>query len=231
MLQTTIVMVIVIVAVAITIVTNEKTHTTGPGVIEGRAAARVLGISESGRILGGLAAPVTLQYFADLGSPRCREFTLSVLPEIIRRWVRKGTLRIEYHALRIATGDPQAFDNQQVAALAAGPQNKLWYFIAIFSNEPEPRRDATASFGEEIAKQIPGLDVEQWKSAREDPALERQIAADALTAKGAGINMVPAFLIGKTGGAMKRLHYDSLTDPASFNKAIARLTTQQAWRD
>jgi hypothetical protein len=214
------VVVTVTVAVAITIAVTGGVRTIGPGDIHGRATADILDITEDGMVLGVHNAPVTLQYFGDLASRRGREFTLSTLPEIISRWVRKGILRIEYRALRESTDDPQAFDNQQVAALAAGQQNKLWYFLEIFYDELEPGRDGTANFSEQIARQIPGLNLERWKTARGDPTVVRQRARDALIAKQFGIEVAPAFLIGRTGQAMKRLNYRSLTEPAVFERAI-----------
>ncbi len=82
------------------------------------------GIPQSGNALGSPTAPVTLKYFGDLECPICKEFTLSALPTVIHKWVRTGKLRIEYHSLETATREPEVFKDQQVAAYAAGKQNK-----------------------------------------------------------------------------------------------------------
>jgi hypothetical protein len=63
--------------------------------------------------------------------PFCRDFTLEAPPSIISRWVRPGDLRIEYPALEEATREPEVLVAQQVAALAAGKQDKAWEFIEI----------------------------------------------------------------------------------------------------
>jgi len=81
-------------------------------------------IPQSANVLGRVDAPITLEYFGDLQCPFCRDFSLGVLPAIIQRWVRTGTLRVEYRALETATGDPDVFVAQQVAVLAAGKQAK-----------------------------------------------------------------------------------------------------------
>ena len=82
------------------------------------------GIPQSGNTLGDPSAPVTLQYFGDLECPICKEFTLGALPSIIQKWVRTGKVKIEYHSMETATHEPEVFKTQQIAALAAGKQNR-----------------------------------------------------------------------------------------------------------
>ncbi len=93
------------------------------------------GIPQSGNVLGNPNAPVTLQYFGDLECPICKEFTLASLPSIIQNWVRTGKLKIEYRSMETATREPEVFKLQQVAALAAGKQNKMWDFLELFYHE------------------------------------------------------------------------------------------------
>ena len=62
-----------------------------------------------------------------------------------------------------------------------------------------------------------------WTAARNDPALTAQLTTDAQLATSSGFTGTPSFLIGKTGGAAKRLEYTSLTDPGSFNTAIEKV--------
>jgi protein-disulfide isomerase len=179
-------------------------------------------IPQSGNALGQAAAPVTLEYFADLQCPYCRDFSLGVLPAIIQRWARAGTLRIEYRALQTATGDPDVFLSQQVAVLAAGKQAKAWHFVETFYDEQGEENSGyvTDSYLDGIASQITDLNLEQWASDRSDPALIKEIADDERTAETAGVHGTPSFLIGASGGTMARF---SATDPASFDEAIEGL--------
>ena len=160
-------------------------------------------------------APVTLQYFGDLECPICKEFTLGALPSIIQKWVRTGKLQIEYHSLETATREPEVFKTQQVAALAAGKQNKMWYFIETFYHEQgeEDSGYVTENYLQGIASQVPGLNLAQWTSDRSNPELANEVATDAQAANNAGFTGTPSFLIGKTGGAMSKLEYSSLTRP------------------
>jgi protein-disulfide isomerase len=105
-----------------------------------QVSALLADIPQNANALGQAAAPITLEYFADLQCPFCRDFSLGVLPSIIQRWVRAGTLRVEYRALETATRDPEVFVAQQAAALAAGKQAKAWHFIETFYEQQGPDR-------------------------------------------------------------------------------------------
>jgi protein-disulfide isomerase len=187
--------------------------------------ALVGGVQQSGNVLGSSTASVTLQYFGDLECPICRQFTFGALPSIIEKWVRSGKLRIEYRSLQTATREPEVFKTQQVAALAAGKQDKMWNFVETFYHEQgeEDSGYVTESYLQGIAKQVPGLNLPQWTSDRNEPALASQIASDAQAANSAGFTGTPSFLIGRSGGAMTKFEYSSLTDPTAFNEAIEKL--------
>lgn len=179
-------------------------------------------IPQSGNTLGKPAAPVTLDYFGDLECPFCRDFSLDVLPSIIQRWVPDGKLRIAYRALQTATHEPEVFVAQQVAALAAGTQDKAWYFVETFYAEQgeEGSGYVTETYLEGIASQVPQLDMARWASDRRDAQLAKEIAGDAEAAESAGLTGTPSFLLGASGGAMRPF---APTGPASFDVAIEAL--------
>ena len=179
-------------------------------------------VPQSANALGSATAPVTLLYFGDLQCPFCRDFTLELLPSVIKRWVRAGDLRIEYHALETATREPEVFVAQQVAALAAGKQARAWHFIETFYREQgeEGSGYVTERFLEGIASEVPGLSLSQWNRERIDPQLAGEIAADAHAAENAGVNGTPSFLIGKSAGAITTF---ASTDATSIDAATQAL--------
>ncbi len=185
----------------------------------------VTGIAQNGNALGSPTAPITLQYFGDLECPICQKFTLGSLPTIIPRWVRTGKLRIEYRSLETATREPEVFKAQQVAAYAAGRQNKAWNFIETFYHEQgeEDSGYVTEKYLQSIASQVPALNLTQWTSDRSDPKLAQEVTADAEAAANAGFNGTPSFLIGHSGGAMKKLEYQNPEDPTFINEAVEKL--------
>jgi protein-disulfide isomerase len=182
-------------------------------------------IPQNGNTLGSPKAPVTMQYFGDLECPICRDFTLGALPKLIEKYVRPGKLRIEYRNLETATREPETFRTQQIAALAAGKQQKAWNYIELFYHEQggEDTGYVTEKYLQELAQQVPGLDLASWTSARNDGEFTNTVTSDAQAANNAGFTGTPSFLIGKTGGPTSKLEYQSLTDPASFESAIDKL--------
>ena len=78
----------------------------------------------------------------------------------------------------------------------------------------------TEAFLQNLAQQIPGLDLAKWQSERSNPKFEAEIAADAQSANNNGLTGTPSFLIGHTGGALKKYEWSSLTDPKGFEEAI-----------
>jgi protein-disulfide isomerase len=189
---------------------------------QGEIGALLAQIPQSGNALGSATAPVTLRYFGDLQCPFCRDFTLEALPSMIERWVRTGDLRIEYHALETATREPEVFVAQQVAALAAGRQDRAWHYLETFYREQgeEGSGYVTDGFLQGIAREVPGLDLSQWSRDRSDPKLAGEIAADAREAERVGLNGTPSFLIGRSAGAMTTF---APTDATSFDAAIGGL--------
>jgi protein-disulfide isomerase len=193
--------------------------------VDSSVTTLLAGLPQSGNVLGRPAAPVTLEYFGDLECPVCRSFTVNALPSIISKWVRGGQLRIEYHSLETATREPEVFKSQQVAALAAGKQQKMWNFIETFYHEQgeEDSGYVTEGYIQGIAKQVPGLNLTQWTSERNDPALAGQVESDAQAANTDGFNGTPSFLIGRSSGAMTKLEPNSYSQAAPFEQAIEKL--------
>ena len=170
---------------------------------DAEVAALLAGIPQRGNTLGDPNAPVRVQFFGDLQCPYCRRFTLEVLPSLIQSYVRPGKLKIEYRSLETATRDPETFKIQQVAALAAGEQNKMWEFIELFYHEQghENRGYVTERYLEELAQQLRGLDLIAWTAARNDAALATTITSDAQVANKARVTSTPSFLLSKSGAA------------------------------
>jgi protein-disulfide isomerase len=165
------------------------------------------GIPQSGNALGSPTAPVTLKYFGDLECPICRDFTLGALPQIIQKYVRAGKVRVEYHSMETATHEPEVFKTQQVAAYAAGKQDKAWNFIETFYHEQgeEDSGYVTEKYIQGIASQIPGLNLAQWSSDRGNPEFAKQLVSDEEAVKAQDFEGTPSFLIGKTGGGTEKI--------------------------
>jgi protein-disulfide isomerase len=230
--QLGVVVAVVVVAIVVVLIASGGGSSKAPPKAQSSTAQKVAtevnkeiaGIAQSANTLGAANAPVTLRYFGDLQCPICRDFTLGALPKLIEKWVRPGKLRIEYRSLETATREPETFKTQQVAALAAGKQQKMWNFIELFYHEQgeESSGYVTEGYLQGLAKQVSGLNLSKWASDRSNAAFANEIVADAQAANIAGFNGTPSFQIGKTGGPATKFEYTSLTDPKSFDEAIEK---------
>src|SRR5262249_36108605 len=142
--------------------TTTSTPTRGSLVnaLPGAAAvhAQLQGIPQKGNVLGSAKAPVTLAEYVDLQCPYCREFETAVMPTVIQRYVRPGTLRVELRPLTIIGPDSVRGRN---AAIAAGDQDRLFDFTQLtYANQgTENTGWLDDDFVKAAAASIPGLDV------------------------------------------------------------------------
>ncbi len=180
-------------------------HSSEEGRINHEVGALLAGIPQEGQTLGAPTAPVTLQLFAELEDYSSGSWFRVLLPAIIREFVRTNRLKIEYRAFKTNTISSETFVKQQAAALAAGAQDKLWNYIYAFSYEQGKERTpyATESFLDNIAHQVPALNIEQWGVDRNaDPRIEQVVEEDQ-QGRADGIHATPAYRLGRTGGGLK----------------------------
>jgi protein-disulfide isomerase len=193
-----------------------------------RTYALLAGIPQHGSVLGYPKAPVTLQFFGDLQCKESRQVMLGALPFLIRRFVRAGKLQIRFRSRETDTkgaGGWFEFREQQVAALAAGRQEKLWNFIDVFYRDQEPEYTfyVNEAFLDQIAEQA-GLGTERWEEDRQPPEnWVPQIEADETLANAKRLNNTPSFLIGPTGGVARPLRHFGLQEPGVFEEAVEEL--------
>jgi protein-disulfide isomerase len=220
--------VVIVVVILVATSGGKKAGLVGGGTKNAEVAAvtaLIGGIPEAGNVLGNPNAPVTLEYFGDLECSICKEFTLGALPAVISKYVRTGKLKVEYHSMQTATHEQETFRTQQIAALAAGKQDRAWYYIELFYHEQgtENTGYVTEAYLDGLAQQVPGLNLPNWTAERGDQALSEQIRRDAQTVTQQGFTGTPSFLIGKTGGTLAKLENPSLENASSFEATIEKL--------
>lgn len=184
---------------------SKSTPLDGDTRIEGKVSTLVDGIPQEGQTLGLPNAPVTLQVFADLEDEDTQHWILQLLPRIIKVFVRTNILKIEYLSFKTNTIHPETFVKQQAAALSAGVQDKLWNFIETFYNEQgkEYTPYVTERYLENIASQVPGLNMAQWHEDRNNGRRSEQVVTEDQTAKAEEIHVTPAYRLGLTGQPLK----------------------------
>lgn len=187
----------------------------GLGTSDGVSSAQVKrevtelldGIPQEGTTLGSPRAPVTLTVYGDIECPTVKLFVENYLPSIIEGWVRTGAVKLDYRPLETDTSDEEVFFEQEIAALAAGRQNRLWNFVLTSVREQgEPRTGyVTEQFLAGIASQVPDLELARWLQDRNDALLSKQVALSVYSAHNRGFGYTPSLLIAFTKGKVDRL--------------------------
>jgi protein-disulfide isomerase len=196
------------------------------------------GIPQEGATLGFPEAPVTVWVLADLECPTVRLFAESYLPSILDTWVRTGDVKFIYRSLETDTYNEEIFYRQEIAALAAGRQDKMWNFVLTFVHQQGEKFTgyATDEFLTDIASQVPGLAKARWKRDREDSSLSKRVALDLRTANKMEMTSTPSFLVDVSNGEGKRDVDQAESEPLrreveiSLGKHIEALS-QEAFKD
>ena len=157
------------------------------------------GIPQQGNTLGNPNAKITVTEYGDLVCPVCKDFALSSQSQLISNDVRSGKVKLVYKSLETAsaTANNSMFVPSQAAALAAGRQQRGWYYIELFYHEQgdETTSYVTNNYLEGLAQQVPGLNYSTWSSDRQSSSLAAQVNADQQAAANAGYNSTPTIVI------------------------------------
>jgi protein-disulfide isomerase len=192
--------VIVVIAVVIAVASGGSGNSSSSGTNPNSAAAvnsLLAGIPQNGATLGKANAPVQVTVYEDLECPVCKDFTLSAENKLIANDVRDGRVKLVFRSLQTATGDPTTFQVQQQAAAAAGKQNKQWHFVELFYHEQgqEGTPYVTASYLNNLAKQVRGLNMSSWQTARKSPSVANTVGVDTAQAKSKGFSSTPTIVV------------------------------------
>jgi len=187
-------------------------------------------IPQSGNMLGSSTAKVTMQYFGDLECPYCQAFTLDVFPSFVQQEVRTGNVKVEYRSMCTATCDGKmthaaedaVFNSQQIAAYAAGKQNKFWQYAELFYHQQKTEGTGypTDGFLTGIAKQIPGLNVQTWQTDRKDPSLADEVTADLAYSTQANLPGTPSLIMAGPKGTELVNNGDLVTSESQLTTAV-----------
>ncbi len=144
--------------------------------------------------LGRVDAPLVVVEFGDFQCPFCRLFAQNTEPELLRRYVDAGQVRLEWRDY--AYLGPESV-TAAVAARAAARQGRFWPFHdALYAAQrPENRGAVDEAFLSGIARDV-GLDPVRFAADRADPALREAVESDLRTGTSLGITGVPTFLVG-----------------------------------
>lgn len=158
------------------------------------AELKALARRESGDKLavGRADAPVVLIEYSDFKCGYCGKFARGTEPELMKKYVEDGTLRIEWRNFPIFGADSEAAAK---AAWAAGQQDRFAQFHAAAYAEGSKEK----GFGEarlaELARQAQVPDLERFKKDMAGEAATAALRKDQEEGYRIGVSSTPSFLV------------------------------------
>ncbi|MFC8919981.1 DsbA family protein [Streptomyces sp. NPDC047821] len=142
--------------------------------------------------VGRADAPVVLIEYADFKCGYCGKFARETEPELIEKYVREGTLRIEWRNFPIFGEESERAAR---AAWAAGQQGRFWQFHRAAYAEGAKEK----GFGEErvtaLAREAGVGDLARFGRDLDSEAARRAVAKDQEQAYALGATSTPSFLV------------------------------------
>ncbi|MBP2473924.1 protein-disulfide isomerase [Crossiella equi] len=144
--------------------------------------------------LGRVDAKVVLVEYADYRCPYCAKFSTDTRPELIKRYVDSGVLRIEWRDLPMFGEQSEA---AAIAARAAARQGRFWPFHELaFAEAPrQGHAEYSAERLRDLARRAGVPDLARFDRDVADPALAQEMRVDAAEAQEMGLTSTPSFLV------------------------------------
>jgi protein-disulfide isomerase len=187
---------IVVVIVAVLISSHDASKATKPHRAAARDVTAILrGIPQKGLTLGSPTAPVLLVEFADLQCPYCRQFAATSWPDIVRRYIRTGKVRMELRLINIL-GEDSVKANK--AVMAAGLQDRMWDASMRFYDVQgqEGSGYVTDPFLRGVLSGVRNLDLPRALKDRSSSAVHDQLAAVHTLQSRYAVDSTPTVLAG-----------------------------------
>ncbi|MBZ4319291.1 DsbA family protein [Streptomyces huiliensis] len=168
--------------------------------------------------LGKPDAPVVLVEYADYQCSFCGRFTRESQPELIRKYVDEGVLRIEFRNFPIF-GDPS--QRAARASWAAGRQGRFWQFHDELYAKTR-KGDALAEDKLVDMARTAGVgDLDRFRADLKSDASEEAVKKDQQEGYRLGVSSTPSFLVGgrPLAGAQPMKEFEAAIEQARLTKA------------
>jgi len=153
--------------------------------------AALFNIQPTDHVLGDPKAPITLIEYASLTCPHCAHFSVVVLPELKKKWIDTGKVKLIYRDFPL---DQTALKAAQLAECAG----KDKYFGVIdMTFETQPKWATAADPIAELSKslRIAGMGDAEVKACLANDAVANGVVADYRSGETMGVNSTPTLFI------------------------------------
>ncbi|MFE6590941.1 DsbA family protein [Streptomyces sp. NPDC057781] len=182
---------------------GESDHPSGASASDAQSAAPpadpallALARRESGDpyAVGKPDAPVVLIEYSDFQCPFCGRFARETKPELLRDYVEKGVLRIEWRHFPVFGAESEQAAR---ASWAAGRQGRFWQFHDTAYAQPRERNKG--DFAEKALLKMAGEagieDLDRFRADMASPAADAAVTRDIEEGYALGVSSTPAFLV------------------------------------
>ena len=186
--------VVAVAAIAAGVWFGTRPPAAGPAPVAAAATAdkAVLGnVMPGDHVLGSPNAPITVIEYASLTCSHCAHFHTQILPEIKKKWIDTGKVKLVYRDFPL---DQVAVKAAQIAE-CAGNDKYFGVLDIIFRGQPQW---ATASDPlAEIAKplRIAGMGENEIKACLANDAMSNAVLNDYKSGEALGVNSTPTLFI------------------------------------
>jgi len=182
------------------------------------------GIPQKGNVLGKPSAPVTMVEYIDLQCPVCQLFETNVFPDLLKKYVRTGKVKVEVRPWAFI--GPDSFRGQ-AATIAAERQNKAFDFsqLLYYNQGTENTGWLTDTIIATDAASIRGMQVQKLLADRKSSSVKTEAAKVDAQSKADKVSGTPALYVGRTG---KKLAYVPLKNGLDRESIVLALDTALA---
>ncbi|MGP9019595.1 DsbA family protein [Streptomyces sp. BR1] len=141
---------------------------------------------------GRADAPVVMIEYADFKCSYCGKFARDTEPELVKKYVQDGTLRVEWRNMPIFGAQSEAAAR---AAWAAGQQGRFWQFHAAAYAKGSKEKGFGADRLRELAKEAGVADLDRFARDADSDAAKASVKKDQDEAYALGASSTPSFVI------------------------------------
>ena len=172
------------------------TRPSSPGPVATAVAqttdkTKLLQIQPTDHVLGDPKAPVTLIEYASFTCPHCAHFSVAVLPELKKRWVDTGKVKMIYRDFPL---DQTALKAAQIAE-CSGKDKYFGVIDVIFATQARwaTSSDPVGELGKTL--RIAGMGEAEIKACLANDAVQNGVLADYRGGEVLGVNSTPTLFI------------------------------------
>jgi protein-disulfide isomerase len=186
--------VVAVAAIAAGVYFGTRPSSPGPvpqAVAQTTDKASLLNVQPSDHVLGDPKAPVTVIEYASFTCPHCAHFAVTVLPEVKKKWIDTGKVKLIYRDFPL---DQTALKAAQLAECSG--KDKYFGVVDMIFGTQQKWATASDPIGE-LAKslRIAGMDDAAVKACLANDKVQNDVIADYKGGETLGVNSTPTLFI------------------------------------